>query len=459
MNEEKEELLNAQAFFEKMLNDATTPKEDIEDYRNSLDNVRESLRAFAQTDSSVATPSVSKAEKVVLPKKPTVAEKTDKKPKAKKTKAAAKRQVATKLNKGGKLDGKNVVFDPNLFGKYTEEIQKLLDDDAYVYPLGKNIVYIKTSSQDCYVVPHKLNIKIPKEYRLDNGIYEGDREWAKPCYFLRKEMTLEKDTWQSAKEYMIAYFDMPRPLLSFSKAAKKEATTEVEPMPNPSVPKPKTAVPSKTKLEAAAKVVPVAKLAQMTRLHIKCELFGEQITGNDAQIIPFVGGEMVAYPGDYVLYLGDGHPFTVIQKDNFKKRCVEIEAGEKAKVRTTKADGTKTKVKTSKETGELTKKVSVKKAKRRVRTTEKTDAEITKLATKMVAEKCDVAKFTKETAGTPIDAALWGRIAEWNAKKTLEKVTRIGISAEGDFVAEMVDWEGIIVKNVIYYSVCPDRGI
>jgi hypothetical protein len=219
-------------------------------------------------------------------------------------------------------------------------------------------------------------------------------------------------------------------------------------------------IPTKEELKKAADTIPVAKLKNMKRVHIKCELFAELQTADEAEMVSFVGGEMVVYKGDWVLYLGDGHPFTVMQKDTFPKRCVELDSDEVIKVSTKKATGERAKIKQDAD-GNI-KKTKAKPKKRRI--TDKTSEGITKLATKMNADGCDVARFTRETAGTPIDAAIWGKVAEWNKKKDLEKIVRVGIGKEdthfeGEFIAQTLDYSGTILRSIRYYKVCADRGI
>lgn len=213
-------------------------------------------------------------------------------------------------------------------------------------------------------------------------------------------------------------------------------------------------VPTKAELRKDADVVPTGVLHEYKRVHVGCEMFATQNETADAEVIHFVGGEMVAYPGDWILYLGDGHPFTVIQKQNFDKRCIVIKNGERSQITIKKADGTVKKVKNTE--GGVVEKAKPKKR----RMTPRIEKGVQTLATKMKAKDCSIAEFIKDTDGTPIDDSIWGRIAQWNAKTTAEKITKVGIEKDGEhprFIAETVDYSEMF-RTIRYYSVCADKG-
>jgi predicted ABC-type ATPase len=214
-------------------------------------------------------------------------------------------------------------------------------------------------------------------------------------------------------------------------------------------------IPTKAELKKEADVIPVKELRDFKRVHIGCEMFASQNDGDDAEVIKFVGGEMIAYPNDWVLYLGDGHPFTVIQSRNFEKRCIVLKDGEKSQLTVKATNGTVKKVKNTE--GGVIEKV---KRKKRSPMTSRVENGIKDLASKMKAKDCSIAQFIKDTDGTPIDDSVWGRIAKWNAKTTQEKITKVGIEKSEDnprFIAETVDYSEVF-RTIRYYSVCADKG-
>ena len=232
-------------------------------------------------------------------------------------------------------------------------------------------------------------------------------------------------------------------------SAKKTAKTKAE--------KPKaddSEIPTKAELKKNADIVPTEKLHEFKRVRIGCEMFADKNDTDNPVIVDFVGGEMVAYPGDWILYLGDGHPFTIIQKENFEKRCIVLQEGEKSQLTVKKSDGTIKKVKNT-EGGIIE---TPKKKKHRM--TPSVEKGIENLASKMQAKDCDIAQFIQDTEGTPIDDSIWGRIAQWNKKTTAERITKVGIEKDTEnprFIAETVDYSEMF-RTIRYYSVCLDKG-
>ncbi|KAI9549813.1 hypothetical protein GHT06_007037 [Daphnia sinensis] len=79
----------------------------------------------------------------------------------------------------------------------------------------------------------------------------------------------------------------------------------------------------------------------------------------------------------------------------------------------------------------------------------------------MKSKGCRVSKFLAETDMTPIDNGIWGRIAQWNARTSKEKITKAGIEKGVEnprFIVETVDYSNLIFKDVRYYSICPESG-
>jgi hypothetical protein len=252
----------------------------------------------------------------------------------------------------------------------------------------------------------------------------------------------------------------PKPKVKKEKPTPSVAEPKKEAMTEKPTNVEKSVIPTKEEMLKATQRRSPDAVKKLRKVAIKCGLYASENTSSKPKVIPFGVGELVAHTGDFILYLGDGYPFTVIRKEDIKTLCITIGADEKLLLRTKKPDGAKSKIKTDKVTGEVIK-TAAKPKKRRM--TDKTSEGISKLAAKMNADGCDVARFTRETAGTPIDAAIWGKVAEWNKKKDLEKIVRVGIGKEdtefeGEFIAQTVDYSEIF-RSIRYYKVCADRGI
>lgn len=243
-----------------------------------------------------------------------------------------------------------------------------------------------------------------------------------------------------------------------TKADKPKAEKKVakpQPAKEPVKPSVSNEMPTKAELYKEADKLKPEKLHDMKRVRIGCEMFAEQNESDEVKVVDTVIGENFVYPGDWILYLGDGFVFTVIQKAQFQKRCIVLKDGEKSHLTVKRTDGSTVKVKNT-EGGVIQ---SEKKKKRR-KMTANVEKSVEKLAKAMKAKGCDHAKFLDDTDMTPIDNAIWGRIAQWNAKTNQEKMTRAGIEKEGDnprFIVETVDYSEIF-KTIRYYSVCPDAG-
>lgn len=196
---------------------------------------------------------------------------------------------------------------------------------------------------------------------------------------------------------------------------------------------------------------------ELERVHFGCDLYAKKNKTDLVWYIETVVGTITCKPGETVLYLKNGNPYTVMQEGTFAKRCIKVAKDEKLTIQTETSEGEKSVARVNESTGEVVK--APKKKKQRVSL--KIEAGVEKLAIKMTSDGCDVATFLKEVKGTPIDDAVWGKIAEFNNKITTWKIERVVIDEKGNFIAQVCNYGGVfgdLIKDTEYYRICATEG-
>jgi chemotaxis protein histidine kinase CheA len=251
----------------------------------------------------------------------------------------------------------------------------------------------------------------------------------------------------------------PKPAKAKNTEGVKKATPKTE------NPKP----PTKTMRERVAQTDKLPKSAKESAdtVMIKCTF--KAVPVQNAQVVNILGDEMVAYPGDVILYRAeDGFAFTVVAKSTFDKRCVKInnlEDGDKVKITVKTGDGKKIKVKKS---GNITKEA---KTPAQRETIKEVHAEAENVVKSMKAKKLNVAEFLVQAQGTPIEKYLFSAAKAYDNGDTTDRIVRVIATKDGGFyVGKQSDTVGQMIERTIarlvnervpltWYRVCGTRGI
>ncbi len=227
--------------------------------------------------------------------------------------------------------------------------------------------------------------------------------------------------------------------------------------PTPSVKKPKSGkidnIDKNTKIGKITK----REIDELQRVHIGCDQYAMLNDTDEVWTVDTVVGTLTCKPNEVVLFLKTGDPFTVMQQKTFKGRCIKVGDEDKVTVEVETPIGNKEVARVNEATGEV--ETAPKNRKKRV--SKHIEDKVEKLAKKMVGDNCDVVQFLKDVEGSPLDDAVWGKVAEWNKKLTQEKIDRIGIDDEGHLIAQMADYSGVfgdLIKDKSYYKICAEHG-